>query len=337
MVQYFIFSFPYLTPENREEDVPVITPSRRRIWNEITSEIDSTPESRGLAFIATCFSASRRINSLEINSLLISNRTLASMFGRLKFAVFEKRIESQEELSDVIYIATSHLMRYPKSLHYSIVVVVAGWVEYNVNTLPTRQGKININSDLIEPFLPHSAPALVDIPKLFLINTVTLGDGPLDALGLNVPSEGNFLISYTNTSDRDITEVVEVLSVRLGNSHDSIEDVLTNVKEQMPHSTTMTVISTLNKPMYLNPDNSSKLKEYFDAKRPTEDITYHTVPSGNGFKSTVVLPGNIKIQGEVSKSKIEAKQSAAHSALSFVHSEESQTQTTGSATSCILS
>ena len=137
------------------------------------------------------------------------------------------------------------------------MVVVAGWVEYNVNTLPTRQGKININSDLIEPFLPHSAPALVDIPKLFLINTVTLGDGPLDTLGLNVPSEGNFLISYTNTSDRDITEVVEVLSVRLGNSHDSIEDVLTNVKEQMPHSTTMTVISTLNKPMYLNPDNSS--------------------------------------------------------------------------------
>ena len=62
----------------------------------------------------------------------------------------------------------------------------------------------------------------------------------------------------------------------------------------------------------------SKLKEYFEKKRLTVEIRYSTVPSGNGFISTICLQAEgIQIQGEVCKSKQEAEQSAAHQALVY--------------------
>lgn len=222
--------FSSFTPEKPEEDAPVITLSRQRILNEIISEVNSTPESQGLAFFAT-FPASERISSLGINSLLKSNRTLASTFRNLNFAVIEEHIDSQEELNDVMCIATSHLLGYPSSPDYSIVVVVAGLVDKDINTLLTRHGEINICSDLLEPFLPFPAPAFAKIPKVLLINTITLNSDPLDTSNLVVSSEGNFIVSCTNTSDRDITELVEVLNDELGNSQDSVEDVLTKIKK----------------------------------------------------------------------------------------------------------
>lgn len=61
----------------------------------------------------------------------------------------------------------------------------------------------------------------------------------------------------------------------------------------------------------------SKLKEYCDKNRIVFSNSYQTVPSGNGFKSTVAFNGHV-FEGEECKSKQEAEQSAAKRALQSV-------------------
>ena len=202
--------------------------------------------------------------SEPVNNLIMFNRTLASTFRKLKFAVFEHEhgVLSQTELSDVMYIAGSNLVNYPKSSDYCIAVIVASVVGDSVNALSVNFGKVNISRDLIEPFLPRSAPALADIPKIFLINTINFPtwSGPIGTSSLSVPSEGNFLLSYTNSSLSD-EENMEYLSDRLCDelrlSCRSIEDALTEVKGQLPPRIfSMTVISHLDKSVYLHPDGT---------------------------------------------------------------------------------
>ena len=115
----------------------------------------------------------------------------------LKFAVYEVPVD-EKDMSDTIYAAT-HLVEYPKSSDYCIVVMVGGVVADDINefVFPSR---FNISRDLIEPFLPPSAPALADIPKIFFVNTMTLLGSPIDISRLSVPSEGNFLVSYSYTT-----------------------------------------------------------------------------------------------------------------------------------------
>ena len=261
-------------PEKFEENIPVITPFRRKILDKINSAIKSTPGSRGLALVVTYASPSP---SNIANALRMSKRIFASTLRLLKFAVVEDLIYSQEHLADLMYTATSNPQGYPRSSDYSIVVVVAGVVRDNVETLlilHQNQQQVNISRDLIEPFLPPSAPALADIPKIFLVNTITLGGGHFNTSRLSVPPEGNFLLSYINVpfSRRRMggNEGLEYLSDHLCHeltvSRHSIEDVLTEfkgrhpsdlelskVKGQLPPIPSMTVISHLDKPVYLNP------------------------------------------------------------------------------------
>ena len=210
--------------------------SRQRIADEITSTIKSTPDSRGLAIVVEC------------DPLL--HEVAFTFKEHLKFAVYEMPGD-EEDMSDTIYAAT-HLVEYPKSSDYCIVVVVKGFVADDINefVFPSR---FNISRDLIEPFLPPSAPALADIPKIFfVVNTRTPRDSPIDISRLTVPPEGNFLVSYITTT-QSLYRYFEYLCHELETSRHSIRDVLSKVNNRLPPKSSMTVISHLDKPVYLHP------------------------------------------------------------------------------------
>ena len=219
------------------EGVPSNTPSRQRRADEITSTIESTPDSRGLVIV------------VERNRFF--HRYAYTFKKHLKFAVYEIP-EDEEDMRDTIY-AASHLVEYPKSSDYCIVVMVEGFVADDVNEI-LFPSHFNISRDLIEPFLPHSAPVLADIPKIFFINAGTIGGSPIDTSMLSVPPEGNFLVSYTTSRWFLDYEIVEHLHHELKTSRHSIGDVLSQVKGRYPSDLSMTVISHLNKPVYLHPD-----------------------------------------------------------------------------------
>ena len=167
----------------------------------------------------------------------------------LKFAVYEVPGD-EEDMSDTIYAAT-HLVVYPKSSDYCIVVMVGGFVADDVNEIvyPCR---FNISRYLIEPFLPPSAPALADIPKIFFINAGTIGGSPIDTSRLSVPSEGNFLVFYISTSQY---RYIQYLCHELETSRHSIGDILSEFIDRHPSDVdlSMTVISHLDEPVYLHP------------------------------------------------------------------------------------
>ena len=218
--------------------VPSNTPSRQRRADEITSTIKSTPDSRGLAIV--------------VGHDLFLHRYAFTFKKHLKFAVYEVRGD-EEDMRDTIY-AASHLVEYPKSSDYCIVVVVKGFVADDINEF-VYPSRFNISRDLIEPFLPPSAPALADIPKIFFVNTNILSDSPIDTSRLSVPPEGNFLVSYITTT-QSLYRYFEYLCHELETSRHSIGDILSEVKDG--HSSggklSMTVISHLDKPVHLHPD-----------------------------------------------------------------------------------
>ena len=222
------------------EDVPGNSPSKQRRANEIAFELKSTPDSCGLVIKLDA-------GPFSIHDLAFTHAL--SFKKSLRFAVYEKE---GTYLRDIIYAAT-HLVEYPKLSAYCIVVIVEDCIGMDdINTLFTSHA--NISGDIIEPFLPPSAPALADIPKIFLLNTYSLGNSPIDMSSLSIPSEGNFIVSYAVSSNYEGQDCVNYrLRHELTVSRHSIEDVLTKVKGRLPPESSMTVISHLDKPVYLHP------------------------------------------------------------------------------------
>ena len=214
------------------EGVPSNTPSRQRRADEITSTIKSTPDSRGLAIV---------LKRIFVHGFAYTFKK------HFKFAVYEMPGD-EEDMKDSIY-AASHLVEYPKSSDYCIVVIVEGYVADDINEF-VYPSHFNISRDLIEPFLPPSAPALADIPKIFFINARTIGGSPIDTSRLSVPSEGNFLVCYDTAPKYGN---IQILCHELKTSRHSVGDVLSDVKNLLPPKSSMTVISHLDKPVYLNP------------------------------------------------------------------------------------
>ena len=229
--------------------------SRQRRADEITSTIKFTPGSRGLAIV--------------VESDLFFHRFAFTFEKYLKFAVYETHEE--EDMSDIIY-AASHLVEYPKSSDYCIVVMVGGVVADDINEF-VFPSHFNISRDLIEPFLPPSAPALADIPKIFFVNTINRDGSSIDTSRLSVPPEGNFLVSYISTTSQSLYRYFEYLCLELETSRHSIGDVLSKVKDRPPSfinniKSSMTVISHLDKPVYLHQTDSFKRANKELAKRP---------------------------------------------------------------------
>ena len=86
------------------------------------------------------------------------------------------------------------------SAPYVIAVFVSGViVDYtSAHTLDTVHGPVNIVDDIIQPFLPQSAPHLQHIPKLFFITA----EGNPDAAPPHFPDDpdGNYCAAYRMTN-----------------------------------------------------------------------------------------------------------------------------------------
>ena len=83
---------------------------------------------------------------------------------------------------------------------FVIAVFVSGRVSSHPHTLHiTTYGEVNIVDDIIQPFLPHSAPHLQHIPKLFFITA--WDDYPLTASPLLEDPDGNYCIAYHMADD----------------------------------------------------------------------------------------------------------------------------------------
>ena len=172
---------------------------------KMTIAMQSVPDPRGLAIVLDISEEESMMFegplSHHLSEIWYGMHQLTYTLRHLKFAVFEdyhRLYHSPEELECITFAAT-HLIDYPKSSNFTIVVVIAGLVESDVNSVICRRyNKLNISHDIIEPFLPPSAPGIADIPKHFFINTFS-EYGTVVTSKLNVPSKGNFLVSHINT------------------------------------------------------------------------------------------------------------------------------------------
>lgn len=254
----------------------------------MTTAMQSKPHSRGLAIVLGVFDPRLKMWRERSHShhdtyskLHYSMRLLTRTFKHLDFAIFEEfySVISAKELETMTHVAT-HLIDYPKSSNFTIVVAVTALVENDVNLV---MDEFNISRDIIEPFLPPSAPALANIPKLFFINTFS-EEGHRDTPKLNVPSEGNFLVSHISMKWYDesllqylVWKVFDSLETELQSRIDPIEKVLERVASHLHHTkTSMTVISHLDKPVYLHPDSP---------KSPPDSSEYFVILYINSTKS----------------------------------------------------
>ena len=103
------------------------------------------------------------------------------------------------------FTAIAQSITYPKpptaaessySPPFVIAVFVSGAVQSAHHTLVTHYGEVNIVNDIIQPFLPQSAPHLQYIPKLFFITA--WGDPQAQAPPPHFPDDpdGNYCIAY---------------------------------------------------------------------------------------------------------------------------------------------
>ena len=86
----------------------------------------------------------------------------------------------------------------PDSPPFVIAVFVSGWIEspYQLLQLNTGLEEINIVDDIIQPFLPQSAPHLQHVPKLFFITAQCLVDSHAPLPRFPEGPDGNYCIVY---------------------------------------------------------------------------------------------------------------------------------------------
>ena len=229
----------------------------------MTAAMQSVPDPRGLAIMLDISDAESMMFEWSLShhhrEIWRGMHHLTYTLKHLKFAVFEDHhclCHFPKELEYITFVAT-HLIDYPKSSNFTIVVVIAGFVENDVNTVICRRfnkRNIDISHDIIEPFLPPSAPGIADIPKHFFINTFS-EYGTVVTSKLNVPSKGNFLVSHINTES----------SWRFEYEH--VFHTLSNEFERIFESGKEVPEAVVDRPVHLHIDNPQgapeNIGEYF--------------------------------------------------------------------------
>ena len=99
----------------------------------------------------------------------------------LNYTIITGDIDDSQLDLKTLFTTIAQTRAYPESPAatgsppFVIAIFVSGQASYSRSTLNTRHGQVNIANDIIEPFLPQSAPHLVHIPKLFFISSFDLG------------------------------------------------------------------------------------------------------------------------------------------------------------------
>ena len=206
----------------------------------------------------------------------------------------------RQRLMQLIYDATHYDSYHQLENYKCIAFVFAGHGGTMDHIYMEDDTPVSI-TDIVQQFLPKSAPHIATLPKLFLIDAcrgtkvinpvliprgsakipqgIAVKRGVTELLSSRVPPEGNCLIAYSTMPEHESYEQLEegsiwitILAKMLCTSHASIEDILTAVNGKMmeKYQTLLQCpmqqpekISRLNKVLVLNPDVEQKAENPF--------------------------------------------------------------------------
>jgi len=264
------------------------------ILQSIQETIRREPEANGLAIIiSNDYSSCCRLDPLT--GARKDGENMFRAFKYLKFATHWESNVTKPRLMQLIYDATRYYFYHQFENYRCIAFVFAGH-GFTMDQIYMQDGTLVSITDIVQSFLPKSAPHIGNLPKLFLIDAcrgtkdinpvfvprgsakVFKGNaverGVTELLNLRLPSEGNYLIAYSTMPEHKSYEQfgegstwTTILAEKLCTSHDSIEDILTAVNEKMMeiYQTSLQCPmqqpekrSYLNKILILNPDVKQK-------------------------------------------------------------------------------
>ncbi len=220
--------------------VPGLTTAHQSLADEITSVMKSPQNSRGLAII------------IDIDtSLMRHGSSFLQTFKSLSFSIFRRIAITKKEVAGVLLGAAQIKIKSSagQPTDYPIVVVLTAKVCMDsAYTLCCLDGKkIHIRQDIVEPLLPSNAPNLSSSPKIFFINASSPEGYILPLRSLNLPLQGNFLVSLMAMEEYKLKVVLSKLQHKLTFPEDFITDILHSIEEDQ----SMLFISHLDKPINL--------------------------------------------------------------------------------------
>lgn len=269
------------------------------ILKSIQETIVGEPEANGLAIIISndyCSSSHFK----PLTGAYKDGENMYQAFKYLKFATHRECNVPSQRLMQLIHDATRYGFYHQLENYKCIAFVFAGHGCTMDHIYMQDETLVSI-TDIVQSFLPKSAPHIATLPKLFLIDAcrgkkdinpvlvprgsaeIPQGNaverGITELLNSRVPSEGNCLIAYSTMPEHKSYEQsgegsiwITILAEMLCTSHASIEDILTKVNEKMmeKYQTFLQCpmqqpekMSRLNKVLVLNPDVEQKAENPF--------------------------------------------------------------------------
>ncbi len=220
--------------------VPGLTTAHQSLADEMTSVMESSRNSRGLAIIID-----------TDTSLMHHGSSFSQTFKDLSFSIFRHIAVTKKEVAGVLLGAAQIKIGSSagQRTDYPIVVVLTAKVckgAYNI-MLRCLDGKIHICQEVVKPLLPPNAPNLSNSPKIFFINASSPEGYILPLRSLNLPLQGNFLVSLMAMEDSKLKEILSKLQRTLTSSKGSIKDILYSIGDYQ----SMKLIDHLDKPVSL--------------------------------------------------------------------------------------
>ena len=217
------------------------------VVGEVDEVIRSTQNPKGLA-IAIRLELDEYHLWIKIDT---NTKILTDTFSELGYAAICISVR-KTEIDDIMTAVTYHTELSDHPIVFAISGQVAG---DDPNHLLDKSSliDIDINKAILEPLC---IPYLSQHPKIFLIMAYTGTETSLDLSHLMVPFEGNFILAYihSKTIHNISSETTEILQHALQNTDASIDEVLDEVRRNIPGHSSMKVISRLDKPVYIHDD-----------------------------------------------------------------------------------
>ena len=265
----------------------------------IRDTIVREPEANGLAIIISNDYCSRS-HFIPLKGAYKDGVNMYQAFKYLRFATHWEHNVTSQRLMQLINDAAHYDSYHQLEKYKCIAFVFAGHGCTMDHIYMEDDTRVSI-TNIVQQFLPKSAPHIATLPKLFLIDACrgtkvinpvlvprgsaeithenAVGRGVTELLDLRLPPEGNYLIAYSTMPEHKSYEQsgegsiwITILAEMLCTSHASIDDILTAVNGKMmeKYQTLLQCpmqqpekISCLNKVLVLNPDVEQKAENPF--------------------------------------------------------------------------
>ena len=312
----------------------------------LTAAIESSDRARGLAVIVTndytapqpCLEKDQP-PLLPLNGTEKDGKSMSDAFQQLGFVVHWERNISADRFMGLIHEATSFPNMYHRTRRYvCIAFVFSGHGDLGDQIYLQDGSKVSIGDSIINPFLPKSTSELGHLQKLFFFDacrgkqqmegTMVSKSGGSKAKAcevgprgakmierIRVPDEGGFLVAFSTMSKYQAFEGskggawLQRLAAKVRDSRDSIEDVLTQVNNELLKANLQFLQqpekhSRLNKVVFLHPDKDEPgVSNTPGRKKPTIAAVFPPAPVTHAQENsqslnTVQYQSAASIQGD---------------------------------------